>query len=180
MFVFENSNELQEDIIDLKKTQRTVPEAKKLAIGAAIQGFNPFQPLYDQHIEAKKKAIAVFKHELKAAKDDNNKVTLSTNFITGNTFVYPKSGYLIIAMHVYIAGKKGFLSRLATGAMGNWFTRTKMLGVKAIQNYVKEFAGDAFSKQVTKDTVFNAVGEQANEGKVSYFCALKVPNQGGK
>lgn len=65
-----------------------------------------------------------------------------------------------------------------SGAMGNWFTRSKMLGVKALQVYVKEFAGESFSKQISKDNVFNAVGEKENEGKASYYCALKVPAMG--
>jgi hypothetical protein len=176
--MFKIEKELQEDIIDLKKTQRTPAEAKQLASNKAVEGFNPFQSLFNRHVESKKKALAVFKHEMKQAKDETNKVTLSTNFISGKTFVWPRSGKLIIGVHVYLAGKKGFFQRLMSGAMGNWFTRSKMLGVKAIQEYVAEFAGEAFSKQINKDNVFNAVGEKENEGKVSYYCALKVPSMG--
>ncbi len=85
-----------------------------------------------RHSEAKKKALKVFKNEMRDAKDDVNKVTLSTNFISGKAFVMPKSGKLVIAVHVYLAGKKSFLQRLTTGSMGNWLTRGKMLGVKAL------------------------------------------------
>jgi len=115
---------------------------------------------------------------MKQSNSESNKVTLSTNYISGQTFVWPKSGMLVIGVHVYLAGKKNFLQRLATGDMGNFFTRSKMLGVKALQEYVKVFAGEAFAKQVNKKNVFNAVGEQENEGKVSYYVALKVPAMG--
>ena len=171
-------SELQEDIIDLKKNRRTADEAKKAAVGAAILGFNPLSPLYDKHVIAKKKALTVFKNEFKDAKHETDKFTLATNFITDGVFVYPKSGYLIIGVHAYLAGKKNILQRFFTGSMGNWFTRAKMLGVTALQTYVKEFAGKAFADQVNKKTVFNAISEENSEGKVSYFCALKIPNLG--
>lgn len=69
--------------------------------------------------------------------------------------------------------KKGFFGRLFSGSMGNWFSE---LGVKAMQTYVNTFGGSEFAKQVSEKTVFNAVGEGENEGKVSYFCCLKIPN----
>lgn len=179
MFIIEEEkDDLKEDIVDLKKKPRTAAEAKSAAVAAAVQGFNPFESLYLRHTEAKKKALKVFKNEMRDAKDDVNKVTLSTNFISGKSFVLPKSGKLIIAVHVYLAGKKSFLQRLATGSIGNWFTRGKMLGITALQTYVKEFAGEAFAKQISKDNVFNGVGEGENEGKASYYCALKIPAYG--
>lgn len=107
MYIFDDN--IQEDIVDLKKTQRTPGEAKQQAVGAAVKGFNPFQQLFDRHVEAKKKALEVFKHEMRDAKDEVNKVTLSTNFISGKAFVWPRSGHLIVGVHVYLAGKKGFL-----------------------------------------------------------------------
>lgn len=115
---------------------------------------------------------------MRGAKDDVNKVTLSTNFISGQSFILPRSGKLIIGVHVYLAGKKSFLQRIATGSIGNWFTSGKMLGVKALQTYVKEFAGEAFAKQINKDNVFNGIGEGENQGKASYYCALKIPAHG--
>lgn len=175
-----SSRSVSEDVVNLKKKPRTVQQAKEEAKKAAIQGFNPFQSLFKGHIEAKKKALAVFKHEMKQANDEVNKVTLSTNYISGDAFVMPNSGYLVIGVHVYMAGKKGFLQRLASGSMGNWFTLGKNLGVKALQIYVKGFAGESFAKQVTGDSVFNAVGEGSNEGKVSYFVMLKVPRAGSE
>lgn len=136
MFVFSESDQkkenLQEDILNLKKKQRSASDAKAQAKAAAIKGYNPFESLFKAHVEAKKKALAVFKHEMKDAKDENNKVTLSTNYIVNKQFVWPKSGYLYIGVHVYMAGKKGFLSRLMSGAMSNWFTRSSRLGVKAL------------------------------------------------
>lgn len=127
-----DSNTIDEDIVDLKKKPRTASEARDLAKQNAVVGFNPFESLYARHSEAKKKALTVFKHEMRDAKDEVNKVTLSTNFISGKSFILPKSGYLVVAVHVYLAGKKSFLQRLASGAMGNWFTRSKMLGVSAL------------------------------------------------
>lgn len=179
MFIMEEEkDDLKEDIVDLKKKPRTAAEAKDAAGKNSVQGFNPFESLYTRHVEAKNKALKVFKHEMRDAKDDVNKVTLSTNFISGKSFVLPKSGTLIIAVHVYLAGKKSFLQRLTTGSIGNWFTRGKMLGITALQTYVKEFAGEAFAKQISKDNVFNGVGEGENEGKASYYCALKIPAHG--
>lgn len=131
MFIMEEDN-LKEDIVDLKKKPRTAAEAKSSAVATAVPGFNPFESLYLRHTEAKKKALKVFKNEMRDAKDDVNKVTLSTNFISGKSFVLPKSGTLIVAVHVYLAGKKSFLQRLATGSIGNWFTRGKMLGITAL------------------------------------------------
>jgi len=169
---------ISEDIADLKKNPRTATDAKKLAADNAVQGFNPFESLYKRHTDAKKKALAVFKHEMRDAKDEVNKVTLSTNFIAGKAFVLPRSGKLVVGVHVYLAGKKSFLQRLTSGSIGNWFTRGKMLGVTALQAYVKEFAGDAFAKQISKDNVFNGIGEGENQGKASYYCALKIPEHG--
>lgn len=169
---------ISEDIADLKKKPRTATDAKKLAADNAVQGFNPFESLYKRHTDAKKKALAVFRHEMRDAKDEVNKVTLSTNFIAGKVFVLPRSGKLVVGVHVYLAGKKSFLQRLTSGSIGNWFTRGKMLGVTALQAYVKEFAGDAFAKQISKDNVFNGIGEGENQGKASYYCALKIPEHG--
>ena len=171
---------ISEDIVDLKKKPRSSADARSAALDAAVKGFNPFESLYLRHAEAKKKALKVFKNEMRDAKDEVNKVALSTNFISGKSFVMPKSGKLVVAVHVYLAGKKSFLQRLASGSIGNWFTRGKMLGVTALQAYVKEFAGEAFAKQISKNNVFNGVGEGENEGKASYYCALAVPRHGAE
>ena len=68
--------------------------------------------------------------------------------------------------------KKGFFARLFTGSIGNWFTH---VGVAALRAYVEVFGGKEYAKQITSKNVFNAKGEGANEGKVSYFCCLKIP-----
>ena len=177
MFKVDTSS-LSEDIANLKKAPRTATDAKDKASKNPVLGFNPFETLYTRHVEAKKKALAVFKNEMRGAKDEVNKVTLSTNFISGQSFILPRSGKLIIGVHVYLAGKKSFLQRLASGSIGNWFTRGSRLGVSALRAYVKEFAGETFAKQINDDNVFNGVGEGENQGKASYYCALKIPEHG--
>ena len=171
--------DIEEDILNLKKKNRTATQAAQAAIDAAPLGFNPFEALYKRHKEAKAAALKVFKDEMRQAVDEVNKVTMSTNFIKDKSFVMPKSTpdgvFLLIGMHVYLAGKKGFWERAWDGSPKNWFTSGVMLGVKALQIYVAKFAGKAFAKQINKKNVFNGSGEGENEGKVSYYCALKVP-----
>lgn len=164
---------LFEDIVNLKKKPRKVDDAKAGARGAVITGFNPYEVLVNQHKEAAKAVSKALKNEFKKTKTEENKITVSTNYIKNGQFVQPKSGILEIGIHLYMPVKKGFFARLFTGSMGNWFSE---LGVKAMQTYVKIFGGEEFAKQVSKKTVFNANGEGENEGKVSYFCCLKVPN----
>ena len=164
---------LFEDIVNLKKNKRSVSDAKSGAQGAVIKGFNPYEVLVKQHKEAAKAVLKGLKNEFKKAKTEENKITISTNYIKNGQFVQPKSGILEIGIHLYMPAKKGFFGRLFSGSMGNWFSE---LGVKAMQTYVNTFGGPEFAKQVSKKTVFNAVGEGENEGKVSYFCCLKIPN----
>ena len=64
MFIMNEGN-IKEDIVDLKKKPRTAADAKSAAIGAAVAGFNPFESLYMRHSEAKKKALKVFKNEMR-------------------------------------------------------------------------------------------------------------------
>lgn len=113
------------------------------------------------------------KNEFKKTKTKEDKITVSANYMRNGQFVQPKDGILLIGVHMYMPAKKGFFSRLFSGAIGNWF---RELGVKALRTYVGVFGGQEFAKQVTKNTVFNANGEGENEGKISYFCCLKVPN----
>lgn len=163
-----------EDIVNLKKFARDVSTAKEGAVGAAIKGYNPYDAIYQAHVKARNEAIKSVKNEFKKAKgvDDPNKITMSTNYITGGQYVEPKSKTLIIGMHMYMPTKKGFFGRLFTGSMGNWFSD---VGVVALKTYVTAFAGKEFGKQVSKKNVFNAVGEGSNEGKTSYFVVLKLP-----
>lgn len=164
---------LMEDILNLKKKPRSVADAKSGAKGAVIKGFNPYEVLVKQHKEAAKAVSKALKNEFKKMKTEEDRITVSTNFIKNGQFVQPKSGVLEIGIHLYMPAKKGFFGRLFSGSMGNWFSE---LGVKAMQTYVNVFGGEQYAKQVSKKTVFNAVGEGENEGKVSYFCCLKVPN----
>lgn len=181
--------DLREDLYDQDELEGKDDIGKRTASDAAaevmksensIHGFNPMAQLFSRHKQAKKAALAVFKRQMLKSHDSVNKVTMSTNFIKNGTFVMPKpvsSGdvYLLIGMHVYLKGRRGFLSRLAHGALGSIFTRGRMTGLKALRIYVEKFAGDAFAEQVDEDKVFNGMGEGENEGKVSFYCALKVP-----
>lgn len=164
---------LFEDIVNLKKNKRSVADAKAGAQGAVIKGFNPYEILVQKHKDAAKAVSKGLKNEFKKAKTEENKITVSTNYIKNGQFVQPKNGVLEIGIHLYMPTKKGFFVRLFTGSTGNWFSE---LGVKAMQTYVNTFGGPEFAKLVSKKTVFNAVGEGENEGKVSYYCCLKVPN----
>lgn len=168
---------LLEDVIkDLKKNPRSTADGKAAAAKAAIQGFSPYTIIANRHDEAKKAALAQVASEFKKNKKvENDKVTVSTNFMKKGVFVPPESGILEIGVHVYMPAKKGFFGRLLSGHMGNWF---QDVGVAALQAYVKAFASNGFEKNVTKDTVFNAVGEGENAGKVSYFVCLAIPTPG--
>lgn len=164
---------LMEDIVNLKKNPRKADEAKSGARGAVIKGFNPYEVLVNKHKEAAAAVSKGLKNEFKKTKTEENKITVSTNYIKNGQFVQPSSGVLEIGIHLYMPVKKGFFGRLFSGSMGNWFQE---LGVKAMQTYVNVFGGAEFAKQVSKKNVFNAQGEGENEGKVSYFCCLKIPN----
>lgn len=185
MFVFDVEQKphvrrgVNEDVLSakkLKKAGRDATAAAEAAMHDAVPGFNPFEFLYKRHKEAKADALKVFKHEMRQAVDEVNKVTMSTNFIKNKGFVVPRNGCLLIGVHVYLAGKKGFFQRLMTGNMANWLTTGTKLGLKALQVYVGKFAGEAFAKQISAKNVFNGLGMNENEGKISYYCSLKIPN----
>ena len=167
---------LMEDILNLKKKPRSVKDALDAAKGACIKGYNPYDTLYQLYVKGKGEVKKLLEREFKKAKKDEDKITFSANFIKDSLYVQPENGILEFGVHIYMPAKKGFFAKLFTGSMGNWFSE---LGVKAIQTFVKCFAGDAFAKQVSKKTVFNAIGEHENEGKTSYFCCLKIPEAKG-
>lgn len=169
-------NILMEDIIsDLKKHPRSAADAKAEARGAVIKGFNPYAALVRLHKDAVQAVLRSLKNELKKAKTEENKITVSTNYIKNGQFVQPKSGVLEVGVHIYMPAKKGIFGRFLSGSMGNWF---QDVGVVAMKAYVGTFGGEEYSKQVSKKTIFNACGEGENEGKVSYFCCLQIPTAG--
>ena len=84
---------------------------------------------------------------------------------------------IILCCFIWISFKSKILLVLFI-IVCNWFTRGSRLGVSALRAYVKEFAGEAFAKQINDDNVFNGVGEGENQGKASYYCALKIPEHG--
>lgn len=88
-------------------------------------------------------------------------------------YYQPKDGILVFGIHIYMPAKKGAIARLFTGSIGAWGWGD--LGVKAMQQMIEVFAGPVWAKQVTKKTVFNAIGEAKDEGKTSYFFCLKLP-----
>ena len=55
--------------------------------------------------------------------------------------------------------------------------RKPYLSSRQVYDHLRERHADF--PEVSDKTVFNAVGEKENEGKVSYFCALKIPSQQG-
>lgn len=162
-----------EDIIPLKKLKRSVADAKAKAKDVAIAGFDPFAELYQKHLKAAKAAIKSIKNEF-SSKDDVNdpsKLTMSMNYIKEGRFAMPKDGILYACINIYMPTKKGFFGRFLSGSIGNWFSD---VGVVALKKYVATFIGNDFAKRVSKDTVFNAVGEDENTGKTSYIVALKI------
>jgi hypothetical protein len=72
---------LFEDIVNLKKKPRKVDDAKAGARGAVITGFNPYEVLVKQHKEAAKAVSKALKNEFKKTKTEENKITVSTNYI---------------------------------------------------------------------------------------------------
>lgn len=162
-----------ESIVDLKKTKRGVEEAVKESKSKPIEGFDPGYPIVQAHLKAKASALNSVKSEFKKQKDAKlDNVTVGTNYIKNGKYVEPEGGFLVVSVHIYMPEKKGFFKRLFTGAIGNWF---QDVGVIALKNYVAVFAGKDFAKNVTKDTVSNAIGEGENAGKTSYYVALKIP-----
>lgn len=108
---------------------------------------------------------------MKKMKKEDDKITFSTNFLKGGVFYAPESGVLEFGIHIYMKAKKGILARLFTGSL---FKGWGDLGITAMRALVNEFAGKIFAKQVTRDTIFNAIGQNENEGKTSYFFCLKL------
>lgn len=162
-----------ESIVDLKKNKRDVKNAIADSKSTPIEGYDPGYPIVQAHKKAKTAAIDSVKNEFSKQKDAKlDNVTLGTNFIKEEKYIEPKDGYLIIAVHMYTPKKKGFLTRMFTGSIGNWF---QDVGVIALKNYVASFAGKEFAKNVTEDTVSNAIGEGENAGKTSYYVALRIP-----
>lgn len=159
-------------IKDLKKKPRGIKDALMVAKADAIKGYNPYDTLAKLHEKAKKAVRKLIENEFQYVKHKEDKVTFSTNFIKDGVYVQPANGILEIGIHIYMPAKKGWLARLFTGSMGMWFGD---IGVKSMREYVRVFAGDVFAKQVTKQTVSNAVAQNENEGKTSYFCCLKLP-----
>ena len=160
-----------EDVVNLKKNPRSVKDAKSGAYSAAVKGFNPYAPLYDGWKAGKDAAKKAIRLEMKKMKKEDDKITFSTNFLKGGVFYAPEDGILEFGIHIYMEAKKNWLSRLFTGSL---FSGWGDLGVIAMRALIKEFAGDIFAKQVTKKTIFNAVGQNENEGKTSYFFCLKL------
>jgi hypothetical protein len=72
---------LFEDIVNLKKKPRQAKEAKAKARSAVIAGFNPYEVLVKQHKEAVKAVSKALKNEFKKTKTEENKITVTTNFI---------------------------------------------------------------------------------------------------
>ena len=162
-----------ESIVNLKKTKRGVDQAIEDAKSTPIEGYDPGYPIVQAHLKAKDVALNSVKNEFKKQKDAKlDQVTVGTNFIIKGKYVEPTSGYLIVSVHCYMPQKKGFLKRFLTGSIGNWF---QDVGVIALKNYVSVFAGKDFAKNVTKETVSNAIGEGDNAGKTSYYVALRIP-----
>ena len=162
-----------EDIIPLKKLKRNIADAKAQAKEVAITGFNPFAELYNRHVKARAAALKSIRHEFSSKDDvdDPAKLTMTVDsYIKDKSFVMPKDGILYIGINMYMPTKKGFFGRFLSGSMGNWFSD---VGIVALKKYVAEFIGKDFAKQVTSKTVFNAVGEDENLGKTSYYVALK-------
>lgn len=166
-----------EDIVNLKKKPRSVKDAKSAARAAAVTGFNPYAPLYEGWKAGKEAAKKKIEREMKKMKKEDDRITFSTNFLKGGIFYAPESGVLEFGIHIYMKAKKNWLSRLFTGALG---AGMRDLGLTAMRALVNEFAGKIFAKQVTKETIFNAVGQNENEGKTSYFFCLKLrqPKEG--
>ena len=164
---------IQEDIIPLKKLKRGVAEAKAKAKDAAIAGFNPFAELYQRHLKAMKAAMKSIRNEFSSKDDvkDPSKLTMTMNYVKSGGITIPKDGIFYIQINMYMPTKKGFFGRFLSGSIGNWFSD---VGVIALKKYVSIFVGNDFAKQVTKDTVFNAIGEEENVGKTSYVVALKL------
>lgn len=104
-------------------------------------------------------------------------MTVGTNFIRNGKYIEPANGFLIISVHIYMPQKKGWFKRFLTGSLKNWF---QDVGVVALKNYVSIFAGKDFAKNVTKDTVSNAIGEGDNAGKTSYYCVMQIPRDKSK
>ena len=167
------SGVLLENIVNLKKEPRDAATAKQEARDAVIKGFNPYDMLVKKHKEAIKAVYKALKHEFKDAATKEKKITVSVNFMRNGQFVQPKDGVLLIGVHVYMPVKKGLIARLFTGSLGNLFQH---VGVIGLRTYVKVFGGEEYAKQINDKNVFNANGEGENEGKVSYFCCLKIPN----
>ena len=162
-----------ESIVDLKKVKRGVEEAIKDSKSKPVEGYDPGYPIVQAHLKAKKVALDSVRNEFKKQKEAKlDNVTLGTNYIKEGKYIEPAGGYLVVSVHMYMPEKKGFFKRLFTGSIGNWF---QDVGVVALKNYVSIFAGKDFAKNVTKDTVSNAIGEGENAGKTSYYVALRIP-----
>lgn len=166
-----------ESLVDLKKQKRKVADAVAEATSNAIQGFDPGEPIAAAHRKAKNAAISSVRNEMKGnnklKKDEEpNNITVSTNFMKEGRYVEPKDGNLVVGVHIYMPEKKGFFKRFLSGSIGNWF---QDVGVVALKNYVSAFAGKTYASEVTKDTVSNAIGEDENSGKTSYYVVLKIP-----
>jgi hypothetical protein len=161
-----------EDIIPLKKLKRDVADAKAKAKEVAITGFNPFKELYERHEKGRNAALKAVRNEFSSKDDakDPSKLSMSVNYIRDKQFVMPSDGIFYIGINLYMPNKKGFLGRLFSGSMGNWFSD---VGVVALRTYVSIFIGKDFAKQISSKTVFNAIANENDTGKVSYYVALK-------
>lgn len=162
-----------ESVIDLKKNKRDVKAALADCKSTPIEGYDPGYPIFQAHLKAKDAALKSVKNEFSKQKEAKlDSATIGTNFIKDGKYIEPKNGYLIVAVHIYMPQKKNWFKRLFTGSIGNWF---QDVGVVALKNYVSIFAGKDFAKNVTKETVSNAIGEGENAGKTSYYVALRIP-----
>lgn len=183
-----DEDQLNEDIVKFKNLTRTPSQAREQAKANPITQWDPFGPLTKRWKIAKEKTKKLILTEFKGSPkelrtEDENEIekirfinTLYNNK-TQQIQNFPADGYFYLGISMYMEQKKSAFSRLFTGRIGLWFHK---LEIAAMKELVKNFIGNDFAKQVTEKTVFNALGEDEEQGKnVTYIC-FKIPSLNAK
>lgn len=173
---------LNEDTHGFMRVKRTTADAKKAAMAAALSAGDPMAELVKRHEKAKLLAKKYLRNEIKDIDGNEDlskqeKIGIWNSCIKDNHWVDSKSGYMIICATIHMPDKKGAIHRFLSNINNFKFSSAfRTCGVNAIREYVLQFLGKSYAKQVTDKTVFDGVDDpdDKNNKFVKYYCAFKL------